>query len=95
MQHYCQNCLGENVNEMPLPREGVLYSLTTITRAPAGFEAPYKIGFADLGDFRIYGMIYGDNPKIGDKIKVEYDVIRETEDAIEKGYIYRAYKGDE
>lgn len=89
VQKYCPQCLAEEIKKELLPNEGIIYSYTTIYAAPAGFIAPYSVCNADIGEFRIYGMLVGENPFIGAKIKLELGTIRESEDTIYMGYKYK------
>lgn len=89
IQQQCPDCFSTKIKEELLPTEGELYSYTTLYTAPAGFSAPYSVGNADIGKFRIYGMIEGEEPKIGAKVKVKKGIIKETEEAVYVAYKYK------
>ena len=95
VQEQCSNCLHKELEEFSFPTEGVLYSYSTVVAAPAGFEGPYSVGYVDIGGMRVFGRIKGDEPKIGDKVKVVESVLRQSEDTIYKGYMFELEKEEQ
>ncbi len=56
----CPRCWeADSMEEIALPAEGELYSMTEIHRAQAGFRAPYAVGVVDLpGPVRVFGRVH-------------------------------------
>ena len=54
----CKRCLGQKFEYIPFGRKGRLYTYSIIEVSSLGFEAPYAIGYIDLGfGIRLYSMI--------------------------------------
>lgn len=48
---YCPKCWAvDTMDEVPIGREGTLYTYTVLHQAPAGFKAPVAVGYVDLAD---------------------------------------------
>ena len=46
------------MNEEPIGRRGTLYACTVIHQAPEGFEAPFVVGYVDIGEgVRVFAHI--------------------------------------
>lgn len=65
----CARCGDRTLTVEALPTTGVVYTQTTIAVAPAGFEAPYRVGIVQLGDARVLGRI-PDEAEIGDSVSL-------------------------
>ena len=48
----CAFCLGTELKRVHFPRLGVLHSVTTVSLAPPGFEAPYSLGWVIVASSR-------------------------------------------
>jgi uncharacterized OB-fold protein len=92
IREFCPACLSDEFDENPLSTKGIIYSCAKVVAPPAGFVGPYVLGYADFSDHRIFGMIVGDNPKIGSVVELEIGQIRETEEAIYKSYRFKVIK---
>jgi uncharacterized OB-fold protein len=44
----CANCLAENIAQVTLGTEGVLYAYSIVHQAPRGWDVPYALGYVDL-----------------------------------------------
>ena len=65
----CHECGGRDLETTHLPRDGEIYSVTTIEVSPTGFDSPYHVGLVQLGDARITARIAGDEqPDIGTSV---------------------------
>ena len=55
----CPGCLETDaMSEEPIGRRGTLYSCTVIHQAPEGFEAPFAVGYVDIGEgVRVFAHI--------------------------------------
>ncbi|UCC33333.1 MAG: Zn-ribbon domain-containing OB-fold protein [Candidatus Bathyarchaeota archaeon] len=65
----CAKCLSSDIEWTPLSGRGKLITHTTAHFAPAGFEAPYTLALAELGEgVRVFTRICKDDEK--DKLKI-------------------------
>ena len=63
----CARCGSLAIDTVSLPTEGEVYSETTITVPPEGFEGEYQLAVVDLGDARVLVRIE-DIVDIGDRV---------------------------
>jgi uncharacterized OB-fold protein len=56
----CPNCLGTEMEDVALSRDGTLYSFSVVRTASHGFDAPYAVGYVDLAEGpRVFGHLDG------------------------------------
>lgn len=70
----CYACMSDSLTDVPLAREGLLYSMTTV-HVSATRETPYTIGFIDLRDgVRVLAPISGNPlPELDTVVRLETD----------------------
>ncbi|WP_254545220.1 Zn-ribbon domain-containing OB-fold protein [Halomarina pelagica] len=73
----CNECGGRDLEAVDLPEEGEVYSETTITVPPVGFEGPYRVGIVQVGPARVTARVEGE-AGIGDR--VVFDGAMEADD---------------
>ena len=72
----CPSCMSSNAEWFQVPEQGTLATFSRVTYGPSGFEddAPYTLGIADFGEFKMFGRVCKDIPaadvKVGMKVKV-------------------------
>jgi hypothetical protein len=71
----CPDCSSRDLESTTLPREGEVYSETTIQVPPEAFEGPYQVGLVDVDGTRLMARLEGD-AAIGDRVVFE-DVLEE------------------
>ncbi|MFW6028117.1 MAG: Zn-ribbon domain-containing OB-fold protein [bacterium] len=94
----CQNCGGMalGVREMcphchasgrmsavPIGRSGTLYTATVIHQGPAGFAAPFRVGYVDVeGGVRVFAHLDNgpERPAIGDEVHLTIAGLQTGED---------------
>ena len=79
----CPECLStESMTRIDLSRTGTLYAYSVIHIAPAGFKAPYVIGYVDLPEgVRVFGHLDGckeDAVECGAPVRIYAGVIGRT-----------------
>ena len=59
VRQICPGCLETDaMGEEPIGRRGTLYACTVIHQAPEGFEAPFAVGYVDIGEgVRVFAHI--------------------------------------
>jgi len=70
----CPDCRSEDLQDVELPDEGVLYSWSVVHVAPKPWVTPYVIGYVDLpSNVRVFSHISGDSErlKVGMTVKLE------------------------
>lgn len=56
----CPACMGEAVAEAEMPRQGTLYSFSTVHAAPAKWTKPFVVGYVDLTNgVRVFTRLVG------------------------------------
>ena len=90
----CPRCFGKDLRERDLSRSGRLYSYSIIHVPPAGFTAPYAVGYVDLPEgVRVFGQLVPDdfaNLRIDMEMELVTGVIRRNPDGREVvGYQFR------
>lgn len=63
----CPDCGSRDVSTTTLPKEGTVYSETTVAVAPEGFEGGYKVGIVQVGEARVLGRL-DEDAEIGDEV---------------------------
>ena len=71
-QETCPRCSGDDVETVPLPDRGTLWSFTIQAfepkapyQVPADGFAPFGVGYVDLGDVIVESRLAGDTFRIG------------------------------
>jgi|AntAceMinimDraft_5_1070358.scaffolds.fasta_scaffold153062_2 uncharacterized OB-fold protein len=65
----CPSCASEDVTPTPQPRDGLLYSMTTLHVGPEPWLRPMTLGYVDLSNgVRVLGALQGDGHKIGGQV---------------------------
>lgn len=89
----CNECLGENFEEIDLPRRGTLYSHTTTYVAVGKFRPPHAIGHILFPEqnVRVFSpLTAGENVCYGDPMELYEDVLWTEEDGTQVwGYRFR------
>lgn len=73
----CPECMGDDLEYVPLPDEGELYAFTAVRGgAPLGMgsDVPFTVGVVALGDVRLSARIDGAEPDdlaIGDAVSLK------------------------
>ncbi len=64
----CVECGGDRLQRVSLPTTGEVYSETTVSVAPAGFDGPYTVAVVDLDGAHLTVRV--DDPvEIGDTVQ--------------------------
>ena len=66
----CGRCGSRALETITLPTEGTVYTETTMSVVPRGFEGPSQVGIVDLGEARVLARLEG-SPSIGDRVDLE------------------------
>lgn len=82
-------------------RRGRLYAATVIHQAPPGFEAPYRVGYVDIGEgLRVFAHIQADAengvpaPGPGDEVALRIAAVKTDPDGTARsGPFYAAVEG--
>ena len=72
----CDECESRDLETTTLPREGEVYSETTIKVAPRAFEAPYQVGMVAVDGAKVMARLEGE-AAIGDR--VVFDDVQEVD----------------
>lgn len=90
----CPHCLAEGaMGEEPIGRTGTLYTATVIHQAPAGFAAPFAVGYVDVEEgVRVFAHVEtAPRPAIGGRVKLALAPLRTDADGgALVGPLYRA-----
>lgn len=65
----CARCGVRDLTVSRLATEGEVYSETTITVAPEGYNAPYKVALVSLGEARVLARV-AEDAEIGDIVSL-------------------------
>jgi len=89
----CLNCLGEEMNEMPLATTGKLCTYTIVNMPAHKYKPPFAIGWIDLPEgIRVFTQIKdwdkGDL-KVGMDMELLIDPLWEEDDKEVTGYKFR------
>ena len=80
-QPICPSCWAEGtMADYPIGRTGRLYSSTVIHALPAGFEAPYSVGYVNLEQgMRIFAHLEGGKrqPAIGEELELTIAAVKQ------------------
>ncbi|MFC5973001.1 Zn-ribbon domain-containing OB-fold protein [Halomarina salina] len=72
----CDDCGSRDLETTTLPREGEVYSETTIQVSPIDFDAPYQVGMVEVDGAKVMARLEGD-AAIGDR--VVFDDVQEVD----------------
>lgn len=94
----CPRCLAEDaMGEEPIGRAGTLYTATVIYQAPAGFAAPFAVGYVDVEEgVRVFAHVEtAPRPAIGGRVRLTLAPLKADADGIPLvGPLYRAASGE-
>ena len=94
----CLNCLGQDLETVPLSRNGKLYTYTIVHMPSEHFAPPYVIGWVDLPEgVRVFSQIRGwqDHPlKTGMDMELHFEKLWDEEDKEVIGYVFRPSLND-
>lgn len=73
----CTSCFNTEVEWISLPLEGTITTYTAVSIPPDGFSQSYTLVSVrvDQLDKVILGRFIGENPQIGDRVKIEFEDI--------------------
>ncbi len=72
----CAGCLTEDLETIPLPTDGTLYTYTVVHRSTPAFEVPYVLGYVDLpGPVRVLGQIDADPEEVAIGMDVHLEIV--------------------
>lgn len=72
----CAGCLTEDLEVVPLPTRGTLYTYTVVHQSTPGFETPYVLGYVDLpGPVRVLGQLDVDPSRVRIGMEVELKIV--------------------
>ena len=74
----CDDCGSRDLERTTLPREGVVYTETTVQVPPEQFEGPYQVGLVEVDGAKLMARLEGD-ASIGDRVVFD-DVLEESGD---------------
>lgn len=93
---HCSRCWAvDGIDSISLGRRGQVYSKTVIHAAPAGFAAPYTVGYVDIEEgIRVFAHLESgtEGPHIGDEVALDVTVLRRLEGEDLTGPVYRRAK---
>ena len=76
----CPACGGSDIVGQDMPRQGTVYSETTVFVAPKQWNTPYQLGYVDLQNgARVLSHLTG-APQIGDTVSLATGVVGQTDD---------------
>lgn len=75
----CPICFGVEMEWVELPLEGTVTTFTKVEAPPEGFFGEYILAsvLIDKLDKQILGRYLGNNLKMGDRVKVDFEKIKE------------------
>lgn len=89
----CLDCLGNELEDLPLNKRGRLFSYTVVQMPSTHFKPPYAVGFVEMpGGLRIFTPldIIADQPfKIGMEMEVHADTLWTEGEKEYVGYRFR------
>ncbi len=72
----CAGCLTEDLETVPLPRRGTLYTYTAVHQSTPAFETPYVLGYVDLeAPVRVMGQIDVDPEEVAIGMALELKIV--------------------
>jgi len=72
----CPSCASEDVSPTRQPRDGVLYSMTTLHVGPKPWVRPMTLGYVDLANgVRILSTLQGEGHKIGGQVALSQGTV--------------------
>lgn len=82
----CPDCwAGGTMAKIPIGRRGTLYTYTVIHQLPAGYDAPFAVGYVDLEDgVRVFAHIETapDTLQIGAELELTAAPLRKDADGV-------------
>ena len=90
----CPGCFkSENLKAIKLTGGGKLYTYTTVYRAPAGFNVPYRVGYVDFEKegIRVFAQLTGCKPEdlsVGMEMELVFEEM-DMEDRERRKMIYK------
>lgn len=87
----CSTCEGVEFDTVPLSEQARLYIFSVIHAAPAGYDSPYCVGYADFPEeVRVFGHVRLDGdmpPQIDGPVAVEAaDLFQRGDGTVVRGY---------
>ena len=77
----CPTCMGEAMTPEPMPRQGSLYSFTTVHVGPSAWQKPFTVGYVDLNNgVRVFSHLRGADLKINQSVELAVAEIGRTPD---------------
>lgn len=86
----CPVCGGERLELRERPREGILYSHTTVHVGPPRWKRPMRLGYVDLDNGgRVFAHLDGEELAIGDRLAFGLAKIGRDDDGADLlGYVF-------
>ena len=67
----CPVCMSEDMAREPMPREGTVYSFTTVHVGPKTWQKPFTVGYVDLTNgVRVFSHLRGADIAIGQAVSL-------------------------
>ena len=67
----CPQCMSEELDVEDMPRDGTLYSFTTLHVGPKEWTKPYEVGYVDLANgVRVFSHLAGHPHRIGGPVSL-------------------------
>jgi uncharacterized OB-fold protein len=75
----CTNCFGTKIKWKALPLSGTISTWTRVTAPPEGFFGEYNLAsvIVDELDKAILGRFVGQDPAIGKRVKITFELIND------------------
>ena len=90
---YCLDCLGNELEDIPLNKRGKLFSYSVVGMPSTHFKPPYAVGFVEMPEcLRVFAPldISADQPfKIGMEMEVYEDILWREGEKEYVGYRFR------
>jgi uncharacterized OB-fold protein len=75
----CPVCISETMTPETMPREGSLYSFTTVHVGPSTWQKPFLVGYVDLANgVRVFSHLRGTDLKINQRVELAVAEIGKT-----------------
>lgn len=86
----CLNCFNQELEDLPLSRQGELYSFTTAYMPASHFKPPYTVGYVNLPEgIRVFAPlkeVEGKSLQVGMPMKLETEKLWQEDDKEVIGY---------
>jgi uncharacterized OB-fold protein len=90
----CPACMSEEIALQDMPREGVLYSWTTVHAGPARWRKPMTVGYVDLPNgVRVFAHLRDTSFDIGQHVVLDVAPVADDASGPVSSFVFRSQEG--